>query len=66
MITDPSTDVHFSAGMQMLQAREQNAPLPPPKNAKMEVSNASCGVMHSFILKTERIKYIYIKERKSV
>lgn len=25
-----------------------------------------CAVMHSFILKTEGIKYIYIKERKSV
>lgn len=38
----------------------------PSWECKMEVSNASCGVMRSFILKTERIKYIYIKERKSV
>ena len=38
----------------------------PSWECKMEVSNASCEVMRSFILKTERIKYIYIKERKSV
>lgn len=31
MMTDASTDVHFSAGM---QTREQNAALPPPEDAK--------------------------------
>lgn len=43
MIMDTNTDVHFSisAGMRMLQARECNAPLPPPENAKWK-----CQTLH--------------------